>query len=197
MSTTEKAMDPHPMDPSELDPNSDAKLDERPDSAGASHRGTKEKLAHPFPSLREKLKDMHLYDVKIKAVHAKNKLGKFKNLFNTNHRHDEEHEQKTDEKRTRVCENHRFESFAPERDGNMVKWYVDGRDYFWAVSVALENAKETIYIEDWWLSPELFLRRPPFYNHDFRLDALLKRKAVEGVKIYIIVYKEVQDQSRP
>lgn len=24
-----------------------------------------------------------------------------------------------------------------------------------AVSVALENAKETIYIEDWWLSPEL------------------------------------------
>lgn len=24
-----------------------------------------------------------------------------------------------------------------------------------AVSVALERAKETIYIEDWWLSPEL------------------------------------------
>ena len=35
------------------------------------------------------------------------------------------------------------------------------------------------------------MRRPPFYNHDFRLDAILKRKAEQGVKIYIVVYKEV------
>ena len=60
-----------------------------------------------------------------------------------------------------------------------------------AVSVALDRAKETIYIEDWWLSPELFLRRPPFYNQEWRLDQILKRKAEQGVKIYIIVYKEV------
>lgn len=69
---------------------------------------------------------------------------------------------------------------------------MDGRDYFWAVSVALEQAKESIYIADWWLSPELFLRRPPFYNRDYRLDQLLKRKAEEGVKIFVIVYKEVE-----
>jgi phospholipase D1/2 len=36
-----------------------------------------------------------------------------------------------------------------------------------------------------------FLRRPPFYNQGYRLDSLLKKKAQEGVKIYIIVYKEV------
>jgi phospholipase D1/2 len=36
-----------------------------------------------------------------------------------------------------------------------------------------------------------FLRRPPFYNQEWRLDQILKRKAAEGVKIYIIVYKEV------
>ncbi|GAB7359169.1 hypothetical protein MBLNU230_g5236t1 [Neophaeotheca triangularis] len=147
---------------------------------------------HDFADkLREKMKDTHLYDVKIKATHLKNRLGKFKNLVNPNHRHDEEHEQATDAKRTRIAEAHRFQSFAPERAGNRIKWYIDGRDYFWAVSVALENAKESIYIEDWWLSPELFLRRPPFFELDWRLDKTLKRAAERGVKIYVVVYKEV------
>lgn len=155
------------------------------------HHGLKGKIQHPFPHLREKLRETHLYDVKIKATNMKHKVGKFGNLFNRNHRHDEEHEKRTDEKRSRICENHRFNSFAPERHGNDIKWYVDGRDYFWAVSVALDRAKETIYIADWWLSPELFLRRPPYYNQEWRLDQVLKRKAEEGVKIYIIVYKEV------
>lgn len=112
--------------------------------------------------------------------------------INPNHRHDEEHEKLCDAKRTKICESNRFNSFFPERDGNLVKWYVDGRDYFWAVSVALEQAKESIYIADWWLSPELFLRRPPYYNQEYRLDTLLKRKAEEGVKIFVCVYKEVE-----
>ena len=58
--------------------------------------------------------------------------------------------------------------------------------------MALEKAKETIYIADWWLSPELFLRRPPYFNHEWRLDQVLKRRAEAGVKIYVIVYKEVE-----
>ena len=58
-----------------------------------------------------------------------------------------------DKKRTAVSESHRFGSFAPIREGNKVKWYVDALDYLWAVSIALEEAKEVIYIEDWWLSP--------------------------------------------
>lgn len=74
----------------------------------------------------------------------------------------------------------------------MIKWYVDGRDYFWAVSVALEQATESIYIADWWLSPELFMRRPPYHNQEYRLDKILKRKAEAGVKIFVIVYKEVE-----
>jgi len=36
-----------------------------------------------------------------------------------------------------------------------------------------------------------FLRRPPYFNQEWRLDQVLKKKAQEGVKIYIIVYKEV------
>ncbi|KAK4513574.1 uncharacterized protein ATC70_005578 [Mucor velutinosus] len=89
------------------------------------------------------------------------------------------------------CKENRFKSFAPVRDNTAVTWFVDGRDYFWDVSVALENAKESIYIHDWWLSPELFLRRPAANNLEWRLDRLLRRKADQGVKVYIVMYKEV------
>ncbi|KAL4940128.1 hypothetical protein BDV06DRAFT_224370 [Aspergillus oleicola] len=145
--------------------------------------------------LREKLHNIgdHLKDTHIdeKAHHLKHRVGKFFNIINPNHRHDEEHEQETDRKRTEICESHRFGSFAPVRQGNKVKWYVDALDYLWAVSIALEQATEVIYIEDWWLSPELFLRRPPLTTQEWRLDHILKRKAEAGVKIYVIVYKEV------
>lgn len=60
------------------------------------------------------------------------------------------------------------------------------------MSEALEQAKETIYIADWWLSPELFLRRPPYYNQEWRLDRVLKRRAEAGVKIFVMVYREVE-----
>jgi phospholipase D1/2 len=49
--------------------------------------------------------------------------------------------------------NNRYHSFAPPRTGNDAKWFVDGCGYFWAVSVALEEARESIWILDWWLSP--------------------------------------------
>ena len=84
---------------------------------------------------------------------------------------------------------HRFDSFAQPRDGNDVKWYVDGCGYFWAVSVALEQARETIWILDWWLTPELYLRRPAAENEKYRLDRMLQAAAQRGVKINIIVYK--------
>lgn len=49
--------------------------------------------------------------------------------------------------------NNRYQSFAPPRQGNDAKWYVDGCGYMWAVSVAIEEAQESIWILDWWLSP--------------------------------------------
>jgi phospholipase D1/2 len=61
----------------------------------------------------------------------------------------------------------------------------------WAVSLALENARDEIWILDWWLSPELYLRRPPAKNEQYRLDKMLFAAAKRGVKIYIIIYKEV------
>ncbi|KAE9977221.1 hypothetical protein BLS_001552 [Venturia inaequalis] len=85
----------------------------------------------------------------------------------------------------------RYLSFAPQREGNDAKWYVDGCGYMWAVSKALEEAKDTIWILDWWLSPELYLRRPPAKNEKYRIDNMLKAAAERGVKVNIIVYKEV------
>ncbi|KAJ4390130.1 hypothetical protein N0V93_007604 [Gnomoniopsis smithogilvyi] len=151
-----------------------------------------EKKSGKLHELKDKLEGTHLHNFKVGLIHKKHQIGKFANLFNPEHRHDEEHEKATDEKRQKIREQHRFESYFPERDGNLIKWYVDGRDYFWAVSEALEKAKEVIYIEDWWLSPELFLRRPPYYNQEWRLDQVLKRRAEAGVKIYVIVYREVE-----
>lgn len=56
------------------------------------------------------------------------------------------------------------------------------------------EAKESIYIAGWWVSPELYLIRP--YNANDKnhqqvklLDVLL-HKAKQGVKINILIYKE-------
>ncbi|KAK6530788.1 Phospholipase D1 [Arthrobotrys megalospora] len=86
---------------------------------------------------------------------------------------------------------HRFDSFAPVRQYCFAQWLVDGRDYFWNVSRAISMAKDVIYIHDWWLSPEIYLRRPPAVSHKWRLDRLLQRKASEGVKIFVIIYRNI------
>ncbi|KAF3186822.1 hypothetical protein TWF225_004449 [Orbilia oligospora] len=152
--------------------------------------------SHPtsFTGNHPHLEKIHqkLHHAKVELVHFKHSIGKLGNIVNPNHRHDEEHEQEVDRKRSEIAESHRFESFAPIREGHLAKFYIDGRDYFWALATALESAKEVIYIADWWLSPELFLRRPPAYSENDRVDTILKRRAEAGVKIYIIVYKEVE-----
>ncbi|KAK9457704.1 hypothetical protein V1511DRAFT_455910 [Dipodascopsis uninucleata] len=86
---------------------------------------------------------------------------------------------------------HRFDSFAPVRYNVLAQWFVDGRDYYWNVSRAIDMARDVIYIHDWWLSPEIYLRRPAHGNQQWRLDRLLKRKAEEGVKIFVILYRNV------
>ncbi|KAK4058234.1 hypothetical protein OIO90_000973 [Microbotryomycetes sp. JL221] len=110
---------------------------------------------------------------------------------NPNHRHDEAHEQEQDRIREEIRQGHRFRSFADVKEGNDIKWFINGHDYFWAVSEILEQAKEIICIADWWLTPELHLRRPPAKHEDYRLDRLLLRKAQQGVRIFVMVYKEV------
>ncbi|KAF2873550.1 hypothetical protein BDV95DRAFT_617300 [Massariosphaeria phaeospora] len=85
----------------------------------------------------------------------------------------------------------RFHSFAPVRKKIYAQWLVDGRDYMWNVSRAISMARDVIYIHDWWLSPELYLRRPAAISQKWRLDRLLQRKAQEGVKVFVIMYRNV------
>ncbi|KAG9281934.1 phospholipase D1-like [Astyanax mexicanus] len=86
---------------------------------------------------------------------------------------------------------HRFEGFAPPRPQTFTKWYVNGSGYFSDLADALEKAKEEIFITDWWLSPEVYLKRPATGTY-WRLDQILKRKAEQGVKVCVLLYKEVE-----
>ncbi|KAF5302244.1 hypothetical protein FQA39_LY10283 [Lamprigera yunnana] len=86
----------------------------------------------------------------------------------------------------------RRHSFAPVRDNVTATWFVDGAGYMSAIADALENAKEEIFIADWWLSPEIYLKRPSLSGDYWRLDKLLQRKAKEGVKVFVLLYKEVE-----
>lgn len=69
-------------------------------------------------------------------------------------------------------------SFAPVRSSTLAGWFVDGASYMSAVADALEAATEEIYIADWWLSPEIHMKRPAIDGDYWRLDKILKRKAV-------------------
>uniref|UniRef100_A0A8C7XPW3 Phospholipase n=1 Tax=Oryzias sinensis TaxID=183150 RepID=A0A8C7XPW3_9TELE len=87
---------------------------------------------------------------------------------------------------------HRYGSFARVEDDIPAKWYVNGKTYMEDVADALEEAKEEIFITDWWLSPEIFLKRPVVEGNRWRLDCILKRKAEQGVRIFVMLYKEVE-----
>ncbi|KAG6465921.1 hypothetical protein O3G_MSEX015500 [Manduca sexta] len=56
----------------------------------------------------------------------------------------------------------------------------------------MELARDEIFIADWWLSPEVYMKRPALDGNYWRLDMILKRKAAQGVKIFIMLYKEVE-----
>lgn len=71
-----------------------------------------------------------------------------------------------------------FNSFAPVRKDCLAGWFVDGANYMSCVADGLENASEEIFIADWWLSPEIYMKRPAIDGDYWRLDKILLRKAV-------------------
>lgn len=58
------------------------------------------------------------------------------------------------------------------------------------VAAALLGAQHEILITNWKNSPTVLLTRPPL--PPIRLDQILRFKAEQGVKIYILLYKEVE-----
>ncbi|XP_048480960.1 phospholipase D2 [Plutella xylostella] len=83
-------------------------------------------------------------------------------------------------------------SFAPPRPATPAGTFVDGSSYLSHIADAMELAQEEIFIADWWLSPEIYMKRPSQNPNYWRLDIILKRKAAQGVKIFIMLYKEVE-----
>ncbi|KYQ93432.1 phospholipase D1 [Tieghemostelium lacteum] len=80
----------------------------------------------------------------------------------------------------------------PLRDNIKVKLYVDCDEYFAASAQAIENASREVFLTAWFLSPEVYLVRYPTLDPRYRLDTLLKRKAMQGVKIFIILWDETK-----
>ena len=127
---------------------------------------------------------------KLKLVNSERKLRLFAKTERQMYQFKESIEQVL--KTSPWAQTNRFDSFAPVRHNTFARFLVDGRDYMWNVSRAILMAKDVIYIHDWWLSPELYMRRPAAISQDYRLDRLLKRKAEEGVKIYVIMYRNIE-----
>ena len=100
-----------------------------------------------------------------------------------------------------LIKNNKYKSFTYEKKNNYVHWFVDGRDYFEDLYEKLMDAHNSIFITDWWLSPEIWLKRP-ILESDYiksnkikedklsRLMDILEHKAKQGVKVYILIYYE-------
>ena len=105
-----------------------------------------------------------------------------------------------------ILSNNPYKSYTNEKKGNSAYWFIDGADYYKDLAEKLMQAKETIFITDWWMSPEVWLTRPvpmntymalayqkqnlktaPPYS---RLMDILYACANRGVKVYILVYAE-------
>ena len=69
---------------------------------------------------------------------------------------------------------------------------VDGEAYYPTLYECMLHAKHEIFITDWWLHPYTFLKRPAKDYPDSRLDRILELKAKQGIKINILLWKEIE-----
>ena len=106
----------------------------------------------------------------------------------------------------KILANNIYKSYTNEKTGNKAHWFSDGEDYFNDLAEKLMNAKESIFITDWWMSPQVWLTRPVStttymamaYQNKNKKDAppysrlmdILYQCAVRGVKVYVLVYAE-------
>ena len=98
--------------------------------------------------------------------------------------------------------NNKYKAFTNEKMNNYAYWFIDGKDYFIDLYEKLMGAKTSIFITDWWMSPEMWLKRPICQtdftsflkkkneNSSTRLMDILEYKAKKGVKVYILLYYE-------
>ena len=99
-----------------------------------------------------------------------------------------------------------YHSFTTQKINCGAKWFVDADGYFAYLLEHLKKAKETVYVTDWFMSPELALARPLNYenyrdenykknlnfNNVSRLMDVFYLLAKKGVKIYVLLFCEVK-----
>jgi len=86
--------------------------------------------------------------------------------------------------------NYYYSSAFPIRSNIHAKWFVDGEETFGAIADAIDAAEQSIFLTDWFLVPEIYMRRKPPVSVDDRLDRLLLKKANQGVQIFILLWNE-------
>ncbi|KAJ3807520.1 phospholipase D/nuclease [Lentinula aff. lateritia] len=91
----------------------------------------------------------------------------FNGFLNPNRRRDDPEEKAADALRAEINASNRFDSF--------------GRRTF----------RKRVYIHPRLVGPLSFICAPPAKHSEWSLDKVLKRKAQQGVKVYVVVYKEV------
>ena len=112
------------------------------------------------------------------------------------------------EKIAKEITNNEYQSFTSQKINCGAKWFVDGHDYFEYLRIQLLSATESVFITDWFLSPELALKRPVNYNNFLGEKTIAENKkhlniynatrlmdifyvlAKKGVKIYILLFCE-------
>ena len=129
---------------------------------------------------------------------------KFKTVFEANIWYNEI--KKKSDTMKEIIKNNQYKAYTNMKRGNKAHWFADGEKYFEDLSKKLMEAKESIFITDWWMSPELWLVRPVQINSYLSLAYLKKNKketppyvrlmdilyqcANRGVKIYIQIFAE-------
>lgn len=88
------------------------------------------------------------------------------------------------------AQTHFFEARFPPRRQCDVKVYTLTREYYSTLAITLLSAQKEILITGWKNSPTVILSRPPYPT--LRLDQILKYKAEQGIKVHMLLYKEVE-----
>jgi len=88
----------------------------------------------------------------------------------------------------------RYNSLYPIRFSDGCKVLIDAEEYYNELIITLKQARSSVMIADWFLTPELFLKRPAKFDDPgsqrMQLVELLGQLADRNVDISIFIYRE-------
>ena len=98
----------------------------------------------------------------------------------------------------KILKDNPYGAYTNMKSGNQAQWFADGEKYFADLAENLKKAEVSIFITDWFLSPEVWLVRPVSMNQNTKdessrsrlMDILYERATTKDVKIYIQIYAE-------